>query len=103
MPAPNAARLLPANMNEGLSFRQRWATFLTIGLTGFALVAGLLLRSSVEGATKLFADNATGIAARYPAGWLIERGAQGADFVFRAEDPTALGFKTILSVAIQPI
>jgi hypothetical protein len=90
-------------MNDGLNFRQRWATFLTIGVTVMALLAGLLLRSSVEGATQLFVDSATGIAARYPADWLLERGAPGADFVFRVEDPTALAFKTTLSVSIQPI
>ncbi len=68
-----------------------------------ALIAGLLLRSSVEGATQLFVDNATGIAARYPTGWLLDRGAPSANFVFQVEDPTALSFKTTLSVAIQPI
>lgn len=90
-------------MNEGSTFRQRWATFLTIGLTVMALIAGLLLRSSVEGATRLFGDSATGIAARYPAGWLLERGAPDADFVFRVEDPTALSFKTTISIAIEPV
>jgi len=90
-------------MNNALTFSQRWATFLTIGVAIAALLAGLLLRSSVEGATQLFVDSATGIAARYPAAWLLERGAPGADFVFRVEDPDALAFKTTLSVAIQPI
>jgi hypothetical protein len=90
-------------MNDGLTFRQRWATFLTIGITATALLSGLLMKSSVEGATQLFTDSVTGITARYPGGWLLERGAPDADFVFRVEDPTALSFKTSLSVAIEPI
>ena len=103
MHAPDAVLPSLAEMNEGITFRQRWATFLTIGLTGTALLGGLLLRSSVEGATQLFVDSATGIAARYPDGWLLERGAPDSDFVFRVEDPTALSFKTTLSVAIEPV
>ena len=86
-----------------LNFRQRWATLLTIALTTFALIGGVILRASVIGATQAFVDSAAGIAARYPTGWLIERGATGADFVFRAEDPAALPFKTTLGVAILAI
>ena len=86
-----------------LNFRQRWATLLTFALTGFALIGGVVLRASVIGGTQAFVDSAAGIAARYPTGWLIERGTTGADFVFHAEDPAALPFKTTLSVAILPI
>jgi hypothetical protein len=86
-----------------LNFRQRWATLLTIALTGLALIGGVILRGSVIGATQAFVDRAAGVSARYPAGWLIERGTTGSNFVFRAEDSAALSFKTTLSVAILPI
>ena len=86
-----------------LNFRQRWATLFTIVLTGLAMLGGVILRASVIGATQAFIDRAAGISARYPAGWLIERGTSGSQFVFRTEDPAALPFKTTLGVSILPI
>lgn len=84
-------------------FRQRWAMLLTVVVFGLALLGGVIIRSSVSGATQGFADSAAGVAARYPAGWLIEHGASGSNFVFRAENAAALSFKTTLSVAVLPI
>ncbi len=86
----------------GLTFRQRWATYFTIALTIAALVGGALLRANVENATLPFSDKKTGIAVRYPAAWLLERGIPGSDFVVRAQDTAAMPFKTTLSVSILP-
>ncbi len=90
-------------MGGELSARQRAASYLTIAIVALALIGGVLLRSSVENATSFFSDKVTGISARYPAGWFLEQGSAGQDFVFRAQDPASLPFKTTLAVSILPV
>ncbi len=84
---------------QGLTLRQRWATWLTFALAFAALVGGVLLRSNTENATFPFSDTKTGLAVRYPANWLLERGTERDDFVMRAQDPAAIPFKTTISLS----
>lgn len=91
------------NADPAIMRRQRLATYLVIAITAAALGAGALLRVSVEDATFPFIDQTTGITARYPANWLIERGSARAEYVMRAQDPAALPFKTTLAIAVLPI
>ena len=89
--------------NEGppLTFRQRWNGYLIIGALALALLLGLTLRSNTLNATQTFENLEAGIRAQIPQGWLVDSG--GADYVFRAEDPDALPFKTLLQVSILPV
>jgi hypothetical protein len=95
------ASAVPAE--TGITGRQRWATNLAILAAALAMLGGFLLRQNIEDATRLFLDRQTGISARYPAGWLLERGSLGGPFVMRVQDPAAVPFKTSLSIAILPI
>lgn len=80
--------------------RQRIATYLALLTTLLALIGGVLLRNNVESAAWLFVDSKVGISARYPAGWLLERGDLDEAFVMKVQDPSALPFKTTLSITV---
>jgi hypothetical protein len=91
--------------------RQRWGSYLAIIASLALIAAGFALRSRDLNATQRVESTADGIAARYPAGWLVEVndtvGQPGAarvrDFVFRIQDPAALPFKTTLQVSLLPV
>src|SRR5215475_14120141 len=84
-----------------LNFRQRWASYLTIFVTVVALFAAFLLRSRSLDTTADYENREEGITAHYPLNWLLEEGK--GDFVFRAEDPAAIPFKTTLQLALVPV
>lgn len=92
--------VFPLPPEEPLSRVQRWAHAIAVltALLGFAL--GFLLKAQIVGATTPFRDLAAGVLAQYPAGWLLD--TQG-DYVFRARDPGAPGYRTTLQVALVPI
>ena len=82
---------------------QQWTTFFSIALTVIALIGGLFLRARLQGSTSAYQDTATGIGVNYPTGWIVSTGTVSSNYVFLAEDPAAIDFKTNLSVAILPI
>src|SRR5690606_40570434 len=59
------------------------------------------MRDSALNATVTLVDLEAGVRAQVPSGWLIDR--RGGDYVFRAIDPNALPFKTLLQVSILPV
>ncbi len=85
----------------GLSFAQRWNTYLSLALAVVALALGVTMRDAALNATVTLEDLEAGIRAQVPQGWLLDR--SGADYVFRAVDPDALPFKTLLQVSIVPV
>lgn len=94
----------PIVFNEerpGLTFAQRWNTYLSLALAGVVLFLGLAMRDSALNATVTLEDLEAGVRAQVPSGWLIDRST--GDYVFRAIDPNALPFKTLLQVSILPV
>ena len=84
-----------------LNFRQRWASYLTIGMAILGLLIGNLLHGRVVNATSFYQNSQNGISARYPLNWLLTEADLGENVVFRVEDPSAFPFKTIMQVALQ--
>jgi hypothetical protein len=65
------------------------------------LFIGITLRNNTLNATQTFEDLEAGVRAQVPRGWLLD--TQGSEYVFRAEDPDALPFKTTLQVSVLPV
>ncbi len=89
-----------------LNFHQRWASYLTILAALVGLVGGAFLHSRNLNATQLFENKEAGISAQYPTNWLLQQGktSGGAlDYVFRAQDPSGIPFKTTLQVSLIPV
>ena len=84
-----------------LNFNQRWNSYLALALAGVILFLGLALRNSALTASIIYEDLEAGVRASVPQNWLLTTG--GDDFVFRAEDPDALPFKTMLQVSVLPV
>ena len=85
----------------GLSFNQRWNGYLALGMVAVMLFVGLTLRSGALNATQTFEDLEAGVRAQVPAGWLLD--TESDEYVFRAQDPNALPFKTTLQVSVLTV
>lgn len=83
-----------------LSRRQRWGHYLVLVTGVIGLLLGANLRDSVRFATTLYNNTQAGISARYPRNWLID--SEG-DYIFRVQDLTVRGFKTVIQVSIRPV
>jgi hypothetical protein len=94
-------RIIDSDSPPELTFRQRWASYLTLLVALFGILGGMLARSNVVNATYPFSKPEVGILARYPAQWLLEEGSTTA-FVFRATDPASTPFKTSLQITLIP-
>lgn len=91
-----------------LDERQRGLTrSQTINSVVIAIVAvgllflGYLMRNSAISASTLFEDEASGVRALIPAGWLINQ--ESPEAILTAEDPGATPFKTFLSIRLLPV
>ncbi len=84
-----------------LNFNQRWNTYLALAVAVLVLAVGLTLKNNALSATQEFEDLEAGVRARVPADWLID--TQSDEYVFRAQDPNALPFKTILQVSVLTV
>lgn len=93
--------IIVTETRPGLNFAQRWNTYLSLALAAVVLFLGLAMRDSALNATVTLEDLEAGVRAQVPSGWLIDR--RGGDYVFRAIDPDALPFKTLLQVSILPV
>lgn len=82
------------------SLRQRWSHYFVLVYAALCILIALNLRSSILNATVPYSDLETGIRARYPANWLLDR--QGS-YVFRIRDISRIGFKTTIQVALRPL
>jgi len=81
-----------------LSRAQRWNGFLALALAVAALALGITMRDSALNATVTLEDLEAGVRAQVPQGWLLDRSS--SEYIFRAIDPDALPFKTLLQVAV---
>jgi hypothetical protein len=86
-----------------LNFTQRWNTYLALAFAALVLVLGLTLKNGTLNATQEFEDLEAGVRAQVPANWLVDTGGTADDYVFRAQDPHALPFKTILQVSVLTV
>lgn len=93
--------ILEVNQPAPLNFNQRWNSYLAIAMIAVMLFFGLTMRASSLNATQQFEDLEAGIRAQVPAGWLLA--SDHPDFVFRAQDPDALPFKTTLQVSVMTV
>jgi hypothetical protein len=87
--------------NTPLTFTQRWNSYLAIVLAGAFLILGITLRNSALNATQTFENLEAGVRAQLPSGWLVDTGS--SEYVFRAQDPNALPFKTTLQVSVLTV
>lgn len=86
-------------MQEGLVRRDRWVSWLVIGVVVVALLLGWLVRVLAEGRTVSF--EGAGIRARYPAGWV--RVETHSPLLFWVEERTAQPYRTRLTVERRPV
>jgi len=94
-------RLMIRDEPPALTFRQRWNTYLALLSLVGALFVGLTMRNNALNATVTFEDLESGIRAQVPQGWLLD--SNSPEYVFRAEDPNAMPFKTLLQVSVLPV
>ena len=83
-----------------ISPRQRWSIAITyiVMVCGFAL--GVNQRESALNQASIYNNLEAGLAARYPARWLLE---ESGSYVFRVRDMAHLGFKTVIEVSTSPV
>ncbi len=86
--------------SSGLTQRQRWGLYLTLGFGLLGFTIGISLRDSALTATTSFSNAEVGLEARYPESWLIDT---AGNYVFRVRDISRVGFKTTMEVAILPV
>jgi hypothetical protein len=86
---------------SGLSFTQRWTSYLALAMAAAVLFVGITLRDASLNATQTLENLEAGVRAQVPRGWLLD--TQSSEYVFRAEDPDALPFKTVLQVSVLPV
>ncbi len=93
--------ILVTDDRPGLTFAQRWNTYLSLALAAVVLFLGVSMRDSALNATVTLEDLEAGVRAQVPLDWLVDRSS--SDYVFRVADPNALPFKTLLQVSILPV
>lgn len=87
--AKSQARLRGENLTE----------WLVIALVILVLIAGWVLKVSVQGRTATFASEA--LSVRYPVDWLLEK---DEETLFTVEDPDSPStFKTTFSARVEPL
>jgi hypothetical protein len=86
--------------DEGFTRQQRWSHALTLLVGALALLYGLNMRATTLNATEVYTNVQAGIRVSYPRTWLLD---EGGDHVFRIRDMSRVGFKTTISISIQPV
>ncbi len=79
--------------------RDRWVSWLVIGVFGVALLLGWMVRVLAEGRTVVYEGE--GFRSRYPAGWM--RVETRPPLLLQVEDRTAQPFRTRLTVERRPL
>lgn len=85
-----------------LTQRQRWGHYLLLIYAAAALLIGINLRDSTLYATRPYQNVQAGIVALYPRNWLLTESTPST-YVFRVEDVSVSGFKTLIQVAIRAV
>jgi len=91
-----SATTLPSKNN---SLGQRFADWAVIVVTLVGLLAGWLIKNSVENRSIPFTNS--GISAQIPQGWLMTS-AQGNE-ILHVTDPLSSGFGTTYTIEIMPV
>ena len=88
-----------------LSFRQRWANYLTIIVALVAVAGGFILHNNIQNATDRYDNTEVGIGLRYPSNWLLDEPLAGTttEYIVRIQDPIAVPFKTTLQISLLPV
>jgi len=94
-------KIIDIEERPGPTFTQRWNSYLAIAMAAAVLLVGITLRDNTLNATQTFENLEAGVRAQVPRGWLLD--TQSSEYVFRAEDPDALPFKTVLQVSVLPV
>ncbi|HVO72282.1 MAG TPA: hypothetical protein VMT24_19670 [Aggregatilineaceae bacterium] len=94
-------KIIDIEERPGPTFAQRWNSYLAIAMAAAVLLVGITLRDNTLNATQTFENLEAGVRAQVPRGWLLD--TQSSEYVFRAEDPDALPFKTVLQVSVLPV
>lgn len=89
------------NRRIHLTLRQRWAHYLTVFAALSLVIGGLALRSQIQNAVTLYVDTRIGIAAAYPANWLIETNVD--DIAFRVRNMAVAGYKSNIQISVRPV
>lgn len=80
--------------------QDRWADWAVIGVLIVALLLGWALMLVVQGQRATFVDADTGLAVRYPKGWMQKSDER---LLFQAMDPDSGEFRTTYQVRVEPI
>lgn len=91
----------PFSGTIALNFNQRWNTYLALAFAVLGIALGLSMKNNALSATQQFEDLEAGVRAQVPASWLVSTASD--EYVFRAQDPNALPFKTILQVSVLTV
>lgn len=91
---------LSFSSQDNITFAQRWASYLTLGLMLGMFALGVNFRDSILYRTTFYRDTVTGISASYPVNWLRDT---SGDYVFRVRDMQYRGYKTTFQVSLISI
>jgi hypothetical protein len=86
-------------IREQAQRRDRWVSWLVIGVLIAALLLGWAVKAAAEGRTVLY--QAGGLQVRYPAGWV--RAEVQPPVLLRVEDRWAAPFRTTLMLQRRPL
>jgi hypothetical protein len=95
------AGMIEVSGGTALNFNQRWNSYLALAMVFGVLFVGLSLRAGNLNATQEFEDLEAGVRVQIPVGWLLDN--DSPDYVFRAQDPAALPFKTTLQISVMTV
>jgi hypothetical protein len=80
--------------------RDRWADWAVVGVVAVALMLGCVVKAQTEGQRASHTDSGSGLTVHYPDHWLLR---QDDNLAFRAVDPGAGEFKTMVQVRVWPV
>jgi hypothetical protein len=95
------SEIIEIHDREPLTFNQRWNSYLALVMAGAVLFLGVTLRDGALNATQTLENLEAGVRAQVPSGWLLD--TDSVEYVFRAQDPDALPFKTTLQVSVLAV
>jgi len=81
--------------------RDRYVSWLVIGVLVVALVLGWVVKLAAEGRVVSFRDEGTGVSGHYPAGWL--KRSVLPPYILQVEDSAALPVKSTLTLQRRPL
>jgi len=90
---------MTAEVHERAQRRDRWVSWVVVGVTVVALILGCLVKTAAEGRAVLYEGN--GIRVRYPADWV--RAKAQSPVLLQLEDRWATPYRTTLRLERRPV